>query len=97
MLLAEIVSLANKKLFIIYQIFEAAKTVPPKGNVFLTNASFRLVETNFLSSRNSIVLFRTLLNIKIRGYSLVPNRRGKGGGVKLQVLGKNPLNFVKFL
>ena len=88
MLLAEIVSLANKKLFIIYQIFEATKTVPPKGNVFLMNASFRLVETNFLSSRNSIVLFRTLLNIKIRGYSLVPNRRGKGGGGQIASFGK---------
>ena len=39
------------------------KTVSPKGNIFLTNSSFRLVETNFLSSRNSIVLFRALLKI----------------------------------
>ena len=79
MLLEETVFLASEKPFIIYQISEAVKTVPPKGNVFLTNASFRLVEINFLSSTNSIVLFRALLNIKIRGYSLVPNRRGRRG------------------
>ena len=33
------------------------------GKRFLTNLSFRLVKTNFLSSRNSIVLFRALLKI----------------------------------
>ena len=35
----------------------------PKGNVFLPNSSFLLVETYFLCSRNSIVLFRALLKI----------------------------------
>ena len=39
------------------------KTVSPTGNFFLMNSSFRLVETNFLSSRNSIVLFRALLKV----------------------------------
>ena len=52
-----------KNCFFIYQIFKAVKTVSPMGNVFLTNFSFQLMETNFLSSRNSIVLFRALLKI----------------------------------
>ena len=54
----------------IYQIFQAVKKVSPSnGNVFfLTNLSFRLVKMNFLSSRNSLVLFRTMLKIlKFRG------------------------------
>ena len=63
LLLVETVFLASKKPFFIYQIFQAVKTVSPKGNVFLTNFSFWLVETNFLSSRNSSVLFRALLKI----------------------------------
>ena len=38
---------------------------------FLTNSSFGLVETNFLSGRNSIVLFRALLKIlKLESSSL---------------------------
>ena len=53
----------RKTVFFIYQIFQAVKTVSSKENVFLTNSSFRLAETNFLSSRNSIVLFRVLLKI----------------------------------
>ena len=45
------------------------KTISIKG--FLTNSSFRLVETNYVPSRNSIVLFRALLKIfKFGGSSL---------------------------
>ena len=62
LLLVETVFLASKKPFFIYQIFQAVKTVSPKGNVFFY-FSFWLVETNFLSSRNSSVLFRALLKI----------------------------------
>ena len=48
----------------IYQIFQEMKIVSPSNrNVFLTNSSFRQEETNFLSSTNSIVLFRALLKI----------------------------------
>ena len=37
-----------------------------QGKRFLKNSSFRLLETNFLSSRNSIALFRALEDFKIR-------------------------------
>ena len=37
--------------------------LPQMETLFLTNSSFQLVETNFLSSRNSIVIFRALLKI----------------------------------
>ena len=47
----------------VYQISLAVKTISLKGNIFLMNSSFRLVEMIFLSSRNSIVLFRALLKI----------------------------------
>ena len=42
-----------------------------QGKYFLTNCSFRLVETYFLSSSNSIALFRALLKIlKFEGSNL---------------------------
>ena len=45
-------------------MFQAEKQfLPTKGNVFLTNFSFRLVQKNFLSSRNSTVSFRALWKI----------------------------------
>ena len=53
----------SETVFSIYQTFQAVKIVSPKRNgFFLTNSLFRLVKTNFLSSRN-IVLFRALLKI----------------------------------
>ena len=59
LLLAEIVFLASEK-----QFFPFDRTVfPSSGNVFLTNSSFRLVETGFLSRRKSIFLFRGLRNV----------------------------------
>ena len=40
------------------------KTVFPSiGNAFLTNSSFRLVETDFLFGEKSIFLFRVLLKL----------------------------------
>ena len=52
-------------------MFQAVKTVSPKGNAFLTNSSLRLVEKNFLSSRNNTVLFRALLKtLKFGGNNL---------------------------
>ena len=45
-------------------MFQAEKQfLPTKGNVFSTNFSFRLVQKNFLSSRNSVVSFRALWKI----------------------------------
>ena len=49
----------SETVFSIYQTFQAVKIVSPKRNGFF----FRLVKTNFLSSRNIIVLFRALLKI----------------------------------
>ena len=48
--------------------------IPGSENGFsqVKRFSFRLVETNFLSSRNSIVLFRALLeNLKFEGSSFL--------------------------
>ena len=55
--------LVKNRFFFIYQIFQRVKTVSPRGNVFLMNFSFRLVETDSMSSRNSIIFFRALLKI----------------------------------
>ena len=64
MFLVETVFLANEKLFSICQIFLAGQTIfLSSGNVFLTNSSFRLVKTDFLSNRKSIFLFRALLKL----------------------------------
>ena len=65
MLPVETVFLASEKpfFFFIYQISQVVKTVSPKGNVFLPNSSMQLVETNFMSSRNSNVLFTATLKI----------------------------------
>ena len=53
-----------KTVFSIFQIFLAVKTVfLSSGNVFLRNSSFRLVETDFLSSGRSIFLFRAMLKL----------------------------------
>ena len=49
-----------KTAFSIYQIFQAVNSFSP-GKRFYNE--FRLVKTNFLSSRNNIVLFRALLKI----------------------------------
>ena len=60
-----------KSVFFIYQIFQAVKTAFHKGNIFLTNSSFLIMETNYLPSRNSIVLFRALLKfLKFEGSSI---------------------------
>ena len=66
----ETVFLANEKSLFHLSDIPGSERVSPKRKTFLKNFSFRLVEMNYLPSRN-IVLFRALLNIlKFGGSSL---------------------------
>ena len=69
--LIETVFQASEKWFLPFTRYSRQwkKFLPQMGTFFfLTNLSFRLVKMNFLSSRNSLVLFRTMLKIlKFRG------------------------------
>ena len=71
MLLVETVFLAIEKVFFHLSDIPGSENSFSQGIHFLTNSSFLIIRTNYLSSRNSIVLFRALLKIlKFDGSSL---------------------------